>query len=103
MEASSLNTFNGGTVVLFGGTGFIGTHMAMHWLRENLADKVILVDLNPPRSEPGTAPLQQALETGRAQFIRWDVREKIPDSLLPKADLIFNLAAVHREPGHLPH
>jgi nucleoside-diphosphate-sugar epimerase len=103
VEASSLNTFNSGTVVLFGGTGFIGTHMAMHWLRENLADKVILVDLNPPRNELWTALLQQALETGRAQFVRWDVRERIPDQLLPKADLIFNLAAVHREPGHLPH
>jgi nucleoside-diphosphate-sugar epimerase len=61
VEASSLNTFNGGTVVLFGGTGFIGTHMAMHWLRENLADKVVLVDLNPPRNEPWTEPLQQAV------------------------------------------
>jgi nucleoside-diphosphate-sugar epimerase len=103
VETSSLNSIDSGTVVLFGGAGFIGTHMAMHWLRENLADKVVLVDLNPPRNEPWTAPLQQMLQTGRAQFIRWDVRERIPDSLLPKANLVFNLAAVHREPGHLPH
>lgn len=103
METSSLNTVNNRTVVLFGGTGFIGTHMALYWLREGLAEKVVLVDLNPPRNEPWAAALQQELQTCHAQFVRWDVREKIPDSLLPKADLIFNLAAVHREPGHLPH
>lgn len=102
MEASSLKPVPSETVVLFGGTGFIGTHTAMHWLREGLAKQVVLVDLNPPRNEPWTEPLQQALQTGRAAFFRWDVRQKIPEALLPKADLIFNLAAVHREPGHQP-
>jgi nucleoside-diphosphate-sugar epimerase len=90
-------------VVLFGGTGFIGTHMAMYWLREGLAERIVLVDLKPPRIEPWTAPLQKELQTGRAAFVQWDVRQPIPDSLLPKADLIFNLAAVHREPGHQPY
>lgn len=91
-------------MVLFGGTGFIGTHLAQHWLREGLAEKLILVDLAPPRDEPYTELLQQGLQTGQVEFVRWDVRQKIPDSLLPsKADLIFNLAAVHREPGHQPH
>lgn len=103
MEAFSLSRVNTGTVVLFGGTGFIGTHMAMYWLREGLAERVVLVDLKPPRIEPWTAPLQKELQSGRAAFVQWDVRQGIPDSLLPKADLIFNLAAVHREPGHQPH
>jgi nucleoside-diphosphate-sugar epimerase len=102
VAASSVSA-GGGTVVLFGGTGFIGSHLAMHWLQEKLAAKVVLVDLHPPRIEPWTIALQQALETGRAEFVRWDVREPIPESLLPKADLIFNLAAVHREPGHEAH
>jgi GlcNAc-P-P-Und epimerase len=103
VEAFSLSRVNTGTVVLFGGTGFIGTHMAMYWLREGLAERVVLVDLKPPRIEPWTAPLQKELQSGRAAFVQWDVRQGIPDSLLPKADLIFNLAAVHREPGHQPH
>lgn len=103
MAASSIENVNRETVVLFGGTGFIGSHLAMHWLQAKLAARVILVDLNPPGNEPWTAPLQQELQAGRAEFIRWDVRKPIPESLLPKADLIFNLAAVHREPGHQPH
>jgi nucleoside-diphosphate-sugar epimerase len=103
VEASSLKPVDGGTVVLFGGTGFIGTHAAMYWLRENLAGKVVLVDLNPPRNGPWAAPLERELQAGRAEFIQWDVRQKIPDGLVPKADLTFNLAAIHREPGHLPH
>jgi nucleoside-diphosphate-sugar epimerase len=91
------------TAVVFGGTGFIGTHVAQEWLRARLAKKIVLVDLLPPRNEPYCADLQQGLVDGRVEFVRWDVRHPIPASLLPKADLIFNLAAIHREPGHAPH
>jgi GlcNAc-P-P-Und epimerase len=93
----------GGNAVVFGGTGFIGSHVAMYWLEENLADRVVLVDVNPPRIGPWTAVLQKHLQSGRAQFVQGDVRQPIQKLLLPKADIIFNLAAVHREPGHLPH
>src|SRR5579875_1792760 len=91
------------TIVIFGGTGFIGTHMAQHWLREDLTSKVILVDLHPPRTDVYAGLLQQALRDGRAEFVRWDVRQPIPPELLPAADIVFNFAAVHREPGHQPH
>ena len=91
------------TVVIFGGTGFIGTHLAQHWLRENLAEKIVLADLNPPRTEPYTAGLQAAISDGRVNFIECDVRNPIQPKPLPgKVDLIFNLAAIHREPGHKP-
>ncbi|HEY1807857.1 MAG TPA: NAD(P)-dependent oxidoreductase [Acidobacteriaceae bacterium] len=91
------------TVVLFGGTGFIGTHLAQEWLHSGATKKIVLVDLLPPRNEPYCAELQKGLSDGRIEFVPWDVRQPIPHSLLPKANLIFNLAAIHREPGHAAH
>jgi GlcNAc-P-P-Und epimerase len=92
------------TVVLFGGTGFIGTHLAQHLLRNDLAEKIVLVDLNAPRDFPYTQLLHSGLTSGKVVFVAHDVRKPVPPGLLPDhADLIFNLAAVHREPGHRPH
>lgn len=91
------------TVVLFGGTGFIGTHLTQHWLREGLAERIVLVDVAPPRTAAYAAGLQEGLRSGRVQYVAADVRRPIVEGQLPdRADLIFNLAAVHREPGHAP-
>ncbi len=89
------------TVVLFGGTGFIGTHLAQYLLERRAARKIVLADIVPPRDESWTALLQEGLRAGAVEFIRWDVREPVQEARFPgRADLIVNLAAVHREPGH---
>jgi nucleoside-diphosphate-sugar epimerase len=89
------------TVVLFGGTGFIGTHLAQHLLKQNLAETIFLVDLNGPREAPYTQLLHAGLASGRVIFVAHDVRKPVPAGILPaKADITFNLAAIHREPGH---
>ena len=91
------------TVVLFGGTGFIGTHLTQYLLKENLAQTIVLVDLKEPRDLPYAQLLQSGLRSGKVIFVSHDVRKPISPCLLPgRADLIFNLAAVHREPGHRP-
>jgi nucleoside-diphosphate-sugar epimerase len=93
-----------GPVILFGGTGFIGTHITQHLLRENPTGKIVLVDIKPPRDEAYSVLLQKGLRSGHVEFIEWDVRKPIPDSLLAVSpEIIFNLAAVHKEPGHEPH
>lgn len=92
------------TAVLFGGTGFIGTHLTQHLLRSNFADLIVLVDINQPRESHYTKVLASGLRSGRVIFVQHDVRKPLPQGLLPdEADVVFDLAAVHREPGHLPH
>lgn len=90
-------------VVLFGGTGFIGTHLAQYVLKTDSAELIYLVDLNPPRDFQYTQELQAGLRSGRVVYVAHDVRRPIPREILPeKVCTIFNLAAVHREPGHRP-
>lgn len=97
-----MNTFQ--TTVIFGGTGFIGTHMAQYLLREGFTGRVVLADMHPPRTEAYAADLTAALMSGKASYIAVDVRKPItPGSLPMRAELVLNLAAVHREPGHRPH
>ena len=72
--------------IIFGGCGFIGTHMA-NLLREKYPDaKVYIADIQAEGSE----------------FLRWvDVRKPINmGGDFGKNTLIFNFAAIHRTPGH---
>jgi len=77
--------------LVFGGTGFIGTKLVLHLAATERFDEVIVVDVKPPRT-----PLPS-----RTRFVHHDVRLPVAGELsgLP-AEWIFNLAAVHREPGH---
>jgi len=91
------------SIVIFGGSGFIGSHFAQYVLRKKIVETVTLVDLGAPRDESYTSLVQSGLQSGVVKFIRWDVRQKIPPELVAeRPELIANFAAVHREPGHLP-
>ena len=74
------------TFIIFGGCGFIGTHTA-NLLRSKYPDaKIIVADL---------------LADGSACSQRVDVRNPINlQGEFGKSTLIFNLAAIHRTPGH---
>lgn len=77
--------------VIFGGAGYIGTHLTQHLLRNHLVDEVVIADIQPSslKDEKGV----------RAHIV--DVRQPIAASLVDtKPTWIFNLAAIHREPGH---
>lgn len=85
------------TCVIFGGTGFIGSHLAQHLVKSGQAERVILADIVAPRAD-------FSFDAAAVQYVEIDVRKPIPVGVLPAAvDLVVNLAAVHREPGHLPH
>ena len=58
------------SVVIFGGTGFIGTHLTQHLLRENLARRIVLADLAPPRKAPYASLLDEAITKGTVRIPR---------------------------------
>ena len=79
--------------VIFGGAGYIGTHLARHLLSSGEFDRVHLADIKP------AAVSLEGVSTSIT-----DVRNTIPATLIRERPAwIFNLAAVHREPGHEAH
>ena len=85
---------------IFGGTGFIGTHLSQFLVEGDASCEVVLADLNPPRDAGYAKELQNALSSGRARFVECDVRRPIDAAAMGSSDVVFNLAAIHREPGH---
>ena len=81
--------------VIFGGAGYIGTHLARHALKQGWASQVVIADI------------QDSSLTGQPGIVyrRCDVRQPIPADLAGDGApaWIFNFAAVHREPGHEAH
>ena len=90
--------------IIFGGSGFIGTHL-IHLLKNECVKsggKIYDLDIVMPGEEgvvPGVVEKNDGVE-----YIRLDVRKPIEFDFKPTADdVIFNLAAVHRTPGHPDH
>ena len=86
--------------IIFGGSGFIGTHL-IHLLNETKQpeDKIYDLDIVMP-GEEGVVP-GIVEKNDRVEYIRLDVRKPIEFDFTPtENDIIFNLAAVHRTPGH---
>lgn len=86
---------------IFGGSGFIGTHL-IHLLKNEYLkpdDKIYDLDIVMP-GEEGVVPGIVEKNSG-VQYVRLDVRKPIQLDINPTSkDIVFNLAAVHRTPGH---
>ncbi len=94
---------NARACVIFGGTGCIGTHLAKHLLQQTQMERIYLADIRPLCEEAHVQPLRNWMHQGRLIYVACDVRQPLDAADLPQhADLIVNLAAVHREPGHAP-
>jgi len=75
--------FENNKILIIGGSGFIGRHFFSKLSKKN---KVFIIDLKTNNSND--------------QF-RMDIKKKIQNlSELNNIDLIINLAAIHKEPGH---
>jgi nucleoside-diphosphate-sugar epimerase len=80
--------------IIFGGAGFIGSHLCSHLRETGRADRIVAADVQDPET-----PVPDVV------YRRVDVRAPIPTDLTEPADrtLVYNLAATHRTPGHRTH
>lgn len=88
------------TAVLFGGSGFIGTFFTKHLIEIEGFSKVYIFDLE--RIEDKNFKYRENIIStlNGVKFIKGDVREEIKWMPAHHIDLVINLAAIHREPGH---
>lgn len=88
---------------LFGGAGFIGQYFARSVLSRDSEARVYLLDIRDPSRVGWKAGLGAFANNDRLGFFSCDVRNTIQIAARPQpGDVILNLAAVHREPGHRP-
>jgi nucleoside-diphosphate-sugar epimerase len=79
------------SAIVFGGAGFIGTHLLRHLVGRGV-ERVVSFDIAEPAAPvPGV------------DYVRGDVREEIPANVVSSIPEIYDLAAVHRTPGHPDH
>jgi len=78
------------SVVIFGASGFIGTRLVSRLA--GAGKPVVAVDIASPRHV-----------VDGVSYITGDVRERLSPNLSGPGCVIYNLAAVHRTPGHPPH
>ena len=78
------------SIIIFGGSGFVGTHLARMIDQAKSYEKIYIADIKTPKET-----------NGRCDYVPCDVRRPIDSSLFPeKPSRIVNLAAIHTSPGH---
>lgn len=81
---------NSNQAIVFGGAGFIGTHLMTRLVASRSYSRIVSIDIGEPRAH-----------VDGVEYIHHDVREPIDPKLgggTPPD--IFNLAAIHVTPGH---
>jgi GlcNAc-P-P-Und epimerase len=81
------------TYIIFGGSGFIGSHLVRELKQRGITDITIADIVEPQRGEMFVG----------TRFVHCDVRQPIPADLISASVVVVNLAAVHRTPGHPDH
>jgi len=76
--------------IVFGGAGFIGSHLLRRFAESRRYDRLFSVDIGRPR-----------FTSEGVDYLNFDVCEPIPPDLCGNGPFdIFNFAAVHTTPGH---
>jgi len=81
------------SVLIFGGSGFVGRHLQKMILEQKLFGKIYIADIRTPK------------ETNElCEYVCCDVRKPISENICNEIPTcIINLAAVHTSPGHPAH
>lgn len=78
------------TAIVFGGAGFIGSHLLATLAASGTYSRLVCADIAPPR-----------FAVDGVEYVTSDVRKPIPAGLVDfTPDEIYNFAAVHTTPGH---
>ena len=87
------------TAILFGGSGYIGQFLLKDLMAKNTFEQYVVFDLKNFNKD------DQILHSNKLHFIQGDVRQPIQldEFNFSSNSWIFNLAAIHREPGHEEH
>tara|TARA_B100001057_G_C22748732_1_gene910844 strand:+ start:85 stop:1110 length:1026 start_codon:yes stop_codon:yes gene_type:complete len=89
------------SVTIFGGCGFIGLYLAEELINLNLFEKIYLVDIKEPQNNLCELRYLDLLKSQKVCFINADVRNNLSNiDIKSNVNLIINLAAIHKEPGH---
>lgn len=80
----------GKNVIVFGGSGFIGSHLIDSL--DNTIDRIISIDVKPPKNI-----------VKNVEYIVADVRDLSTLESFENIDIIYNFAAIHTTPGHEHH
>lgn len=85
------------SVIVFGGSGFVGTHICSMLENDNYYDKIYIADIK----KPGWHAPEEIKHGAKTFFVTCDVRKKIDKGLFDgNIECIINFAAVHTSPGH---
>ncbi|MBW0152532.1 MAG: NAD(P)-dependent oxidoreductase [Phenylobacterium sp.] len=79
-----------GRAVVTGASGFIGTRLVRRLAHQGRS--VVAVDIAPPREQ-----------LAGVEYVTADVRQSLAPEIGTGAQILYNLAAVHRTPGHPAH
>lgn len=85
-------------VIIFGGAGYIGRNFLYRIIEDKLFDVIYVIDLIDLRG------FEREVKEGKVVFYKGDVRNPVDLNLRNiniEQSWILNLAAIHREPGHL--
>lgn len=74
--------------LIFGGEGFIGTHVSQHIIKSDANANIYSIDLLKHNN------------FSFVEYIKTDVREPLNIQMKDDNSIIYNLAAVHKTPGH---